>query len=455
MPWRARWHWRQLAAAAAGAAGSGAPGAPDGLLEVFDEQLAAGARWSLDPLPEDSLRGDGAFSGSNWLFLRARDAPLSLTGLSIPVREHPGPGEARYLSFAWRMWHTGRIALQLDRDPAQDGGRQPGKLHGYRFDAGEGPPVGERALRVSDSISGTWQTVASDLWKDFGDFTITGLTFTVTERGQAGFDAIHLARDPAAFQTRAPLLQASVVDPVEPGEEPAAPAAPAEAVPAAGGAPRVDIDWGAQFRAGGWMMYPLYLAGLAAVVIAVQRLLTSRPHRLAPEPLLAAVRELVPRGEIAAALAACDRHPSTLAEAVRFVLRHRHAGMEVVSRSAGDIAARDIRGHLAGIYPLSVIASLSPLLGLLGTIIGMIEAFGLVSLYGDEGGATILSDSISKALITTAAGLIIAAPCIAVYHLIRNRITRLASVIEVEVEELVNNLYLRQPGPPPPGAAGA
>jgi biopolymer transport protein ExbB/TolQ len=118
--------------------------------------------------------------------------------------------------------------------------------------------------------------------------------------------------------------------------------------------------------------------------------------------------------------------------------------MEPVSTSAGDIASRDIRGHLARIYPLSVVASLSPLLGLLGTIVGMIEAFTLVALYGDEGGATILSDSISKALITTAAGLIIAAPCIAIYYFIKNRIMRLAFLIEVEIEVLITNLYLRE-----------
>ena len=82
------------------------------------------------------------------------------------------------------------------------------------------------------------------------------------------------------------------------------------------------------------------------------------------------------------------------------------------------------------------------LIGLLGTVVGMIEAFGLVALYGDEGGASILSDSISKALITTAAGLIIAAPAIALYFIIKNRIMKLASLVEVEVENVITTLYL-------------
>src|SRR5690606_32105728 len=108
-----------------------------------------------------------------------------------------------------------------------------------------------------------------------------------------------------------------------------------------------------------------------------------------------------------------------------FIFEHINAEREIVSQTAGDIAVRDVRIHLTRIYPLSVISSLSPLLGLLGTIVGMIEAFGLVALYGDEGGSAILSNSISLALITTAGGLIVAIPCIAWYFILKNRIMNL------------------------------
>ncbi len=143
-------------------------------------------------------------------------------------------------------------------------------------------------------------------------------------------------------------------------------------------------------------------------------------------------------------IAACNKSTSTLANSLRFVFEHVDAGKDAVSQTAGDIAARDIRSHLSRIYPLSVIASLAPLIGLLGTVVGMIEAFGLVALYGDEGGASILSDSISKALITTAAGLIIAAPSIALYFVIKNRIMRMASLIEVSIESVMTKLYLEK-----------
>lgn len=204
----------------------------------------------------------------------------------------------------------------------------------------------------------------------------------------------------------------------------------------------VQIDWAAQIKAGGFMMYPLYLLGLLALVIALQRLLTSREGRLAPKGLRKTVSECLAQGDLKGAIAACDKYPSTLGNSLRFIFEHVKAGREAVSQTAGDMAARDIRTHLSRIYPLSVIASLSPLIGLLGTVVGMIEAFGLVALYGDEGGASILSDSISKALITTAAGLIIAAPAIALYFIIKNRIMKLASLVEVEVENVITTLYL-------------
>ena len=120
--------------------------------------------------------------------------------------------------------------------------------------------------------------------------------------------------------------------------------------------------------------------------------------------------------------AVCRNDTSTLARALEYLLKHRAAGREAVSQTAGDIAARDIRSHLSKIYPISIISSLAALLGLLGTVVGMIEAFGLVALYGDEGGASILSDSISKALITTAAGLIIAIPGVVAYNMFQKRV---------------------------------
>lgn len=415
------------------------------LLEIFDESPPESLSWLPAPPRTGAFRPEGGHESEHYLYLRRGDTPLSITGLSIPIREFPAEGEFRYLSFAWRKWGDGIISLQLDRNAVEDGPNKQGAAYDYRFDAGEGPPAGGKALRITPSLGGNWQAVPMDLWKTFGDFTVTGITFTVGSR-DAGFDAIAFARSMNAFKSATPAVQLQVAEKVEvaevTGED-----SPLGAVEPAPGAEVVKVDWAAQIKAGGVWMYPLYLCGFLAIMIATQRLLTVGEARLAPAALRRSVRELTGSGDYDAALKVCDEHRSTLADVVRFILQHRHASYELVNQTAGDIAARDIRSHLSRIYPLSLISSISPLLGLLGTIIGMVEAFGIVAAYGDEGGASILSDSISKALITTAAGLIIAIPCISIYFTLKNRIMRLASVIEVEVEELVTRLYLREGQP--------
>lgn len=91
------------------------------------------------------------------------------------------------------------------------------------------------------------------------------------------------------------------------------------------------------------MMYPLYLLGLLALVIALQRLLTSREGRLAPKGLRKTVSECLAQGDLKGAIAACDKYPSTLGNSLRFIFEHVKAGREAVSQTAGDMAARDIR----------------------------------------------------------------------------------------------------------------
>lgn len=407
--------------------------------ELFGEQLPEGASWKGESLyvrPGDSVNN----TLNHFLYVRPENSPAEVTGLSIPIRENPGPGQFRYITFSWIKWGNDLdIGIHFEIDETQPSENQKGKPFNYTYAAGKGN-VFENALKVSNNGPGNWTSITRDLWKDFGDFTMTGVSFICPVSRDAGFDNIFLGTDPKAFEGAPQVLPTSVAPPQDiTGEEDMS-----LSDDSTSSGPSVNVDWGAQIKAGGWMMYPLYLLGLVAIIIAVQRFMTAKESRLAPKELSTAVRNNLAKGDIKAAIAACDAYPSTLAESLRFILEHKNAGMDVVSQTAGDIAARDIRDHLNRIYPLSVIASLSPLLGLLGTIVGMIEAFALVAMYGDEGGAAILSDAISKALITTAAGLIIAAPCVAVYFMLKKRIMTLASTIEVEIENAITMLYLKE-----------
>ncbi len=457
---------------------------PTDLIEIFDEQLMPSAQWQTPKAEHlnQLVRDTGGYAGKHWVHFRWREGELTISGLSIPVRQNPGPGEVRYLSFAWVKWGGGQIALEIQRDPAQDGQRRRGEIFGYRYDAGPGDPVDGKALRLADSAPGRWMEVTRDLWNDFGDFTITGLRFRATGGRDWGIDRIYLGQTMAALQqmppsrrmeelvaifgedgeiaTAAPILPAQVAEKVDVDEIETAAAGSESSGSTESGTvvlhsdvqgEQLSVDWGQKLKDGGAWMYPLYLLSVVLVVLTVLRLFTVRVGRFAPEGLDSAVRRALLRGDVAAALEACERQPSTLANALRFVIEHRRNDMEQVNAGASDIAARDIRDLMASIYPLSVIASLAPLLGLLGTIIGMIEAFELVSIYGDEGGATILSHSISLALITTAAGLIIAIPAVTLYFFFRNRVTAIASRVEVALESVITALYLKKD----PAVAGA
>ena len=101
-----------------------------------------------------------------------------------------------------------------------------------------------------------------------------------------------------------------------------------------------------------------------------------------------------------------------------------------------------MRQHLQRAYPIAIVATLAPLLGLLGTVIGMIESFEVVSVVGSMGDASVLAGSISKALVTTAAGLIIAVPALAFYHYIKGRTVALTLLLEEDVNEVLTTWFM-------------
>jgi len=206
----------------------------------------------------------------------------------------------------------------------------------------------------------------------------------------------------------------------------------------------VKVDWMAEMRQGGGTMVALLVLSVVGLAVLLERLLAVRGARFAPRGLLEGTLELVRTGDSAGAAQLCRKKRSILGDALVFVLEHRANPMEKVSEAAGDLAGRYVADHEQQVNPLAAVAALAPLLGLLGTMIGMIESFKLVEVFGDEGGASMLAGSISKALITTAAGLVIAIPTLAVYHWLKQRIHKHASQLEGDLQSFINELYLER-----------
>ena len=112
-----------------------------------------------------------------------------------------------------------------------------------------------------------------------------------------------------------------------------------------------------------------------------------------------------------------------------------------VKAFAEDKAGREIRleGRKAGM--LATVATLAPLLGLFGTVLGLLEAFGTVAAMGEMGDASVLADSIGKALVTTVAGLAVAMPALFVHQLLRNRLSLYSVILEEEIATIVNRVF--------------
>ena len=206
---------------------------------------------------------------------------------------------------------------------------------------------------------------------------------------------------------------------------------------------QAQVDWLAELRKGGLTAIALIALLMAGITFAVERLLALRRKYLAPWGFAEEVEPLWHNQDYDGILALCEKTPCTLARMVAYLTHHRDADPGLLIPGAQDIASREIRTHSQKAFSLAVVAALAPLLGLLGTMIGMIESFKLVEIYGDDGGASMLAGSISKALITTAVGLIIAIPSLAIYHALKYRLNLLAETLEEELEYLVNSWLLR------------
>ena len=217
---------------------------------------------------------------------------------------------------------------------------------------------------------------------------------------------------------------------------------------AATGAPETvsaEIDWLHELTLGGSTGIALFVLFFALVTVAVERLVNLRKRHVIPKGFVAKALPLWGAGRTGELLGVCRAHPSTIARMTAFLAEHREAPAALLIDGAAEIGTRELLKEQRKTYTLSVIAAIAPLLGLLGTIIGMVEAFKLVEIYGDEGGATILAGSISKALITTVLGLVIAIPGLALYHFFRIRIQELGKLLDEEMEQLVNAWLLKNP----------
>jgi biopolymer transport protein ExbB len=189
-------------------------------------------------------------------------------------------------------------------------------------------------------------------------------------------------------------------------------------------------------KAGGWMMLPILLSSVAAMAIVAERLWTLRLSRVAPPQLLGQVWKQIKDKKMNSQALKDLRASSPLGEILAAGLANSKHGREIMKECIEEAASRVIHELERYLNALGTIAAMAPLLGLLGTVFGMIQIFS--AFMGDGmANAPMLAGGISKALITTAAGLIVAIPAVFFHRYLLRRVDELVIAMEQEAIKLV------------------
>jgi biopolymer transport protein ExbB len=196
-------------------------------------------------------------------------------------------------------------------------------------------------------------------------------------------------------------------------------------------------------QAGGWAMWPIIGCSVVAVAITLERLWTLQERRVLPASVADHVWELVQQNQLDPKQIQQVHQSSPLGQVLAAGLAYRHASRDVLKEFVEDTgrhAVHDLERYLG---TLGTIAAISPLLGLLGTVFGMIRSFTAITTEGVANPA-VLAGGISEALVATAAGLTVAIPSLIAYRYLRGRVDGLVVKIEKESIRFIEALLHQQ-----------
>ena len=188
--------------------------------------------------------------------------------------------------------------------------------------------------------------------------------------------------------------------------------------------------------AGGWLMVPIILCSILALTIIAERLWALRRSQVVPAGLGEKVEDWAARHELDRRHIEQLRSGSSLGRVLAAALVNRHRPRELIKEAVEDTGRHVIYRLERFLNTLGTIAGISPLLGLLGTVIGMIKVFSSILEHG-VGNANVLAGGISEALITTAAGLTVAIPSFFFYRYFKGRVEEYVVSMEEQAIDLI------------------
>ena len=196
---------------------------------------------------------------------------------------------------------------------------------------------------------------------------------------------------------------------------------------------------------GGVFMYPIILCSIIALAVFLERLWILRRKRIIPDEFIRNVGDLLRQQKISEALFLCQGDTSSISNIFSAGLKNTGRGMWLVKEAVEERGGREAIILEKHVGILATIANLTPLLGLLGTVSGMIKTFNVISVQG-VGNPTALAGGIAEALITTATGLSVAIPTLVCHRILRDKAESLIFEMEensLEIIEIMEN-YSKQ-----------
>jgi len=193
------------------------------------------------------------------------------------------------------------------------------------------------------------------------------------------------------------------------------------------------------FQRGGIMMYPLALTSLIAVAFIIERVISLRKRRILVPEILSVVENFSSLKDIDLARNICQKYSGPLSNIILMALDHYPVSKEEMREILEDQGRQEIRVLQKGLVWLEAIAAVAPLMGLLGTVLGMVQVFSVIQEQG-IGQTAALSGGISQALLTTVTGLFVGIPALIAYYYFSYKSENLILDIEKYSNQLINKI---------------
>lgn len=191
-------------------------------------------------------------------------------------------------------------------------------------------------------------------------------------------------------------------------------------------------------KLGGIMIWPILMASAVAVMVFIERVLHFHRAQINSMEFLNGVRNVLKRDNLVEALSICDATPGPVARLVKVAILNRERGREGVREALEEAGLVEVPPLEDKLNLLATIAQIAPLMGLLGTVLGLIRIFATLQAQGTMAHMEMLAGGVWQALICTAAGLAVAIPCYAAYNYLVSRVNGIVLDMEKAATEIVN-----------------